>query len=134
MTARSTLELQVRLPKTTAGPAELLALLEQHQIPTLTHNCIADHDELVVLVTTSRPDEAQQVFDSAGYRCQARNVVLLGPTTYRPGMIAMLLKKLAEHGVEIRYSYMSSIAPDHCFVVVETSNHERTLEIITTAY
>jgi hypothetical protein len=133
MTVRRELEIRVRLPKTTGGPAEVMALLEQRQIPTLTRSCCADREGLLLLLTTSRPEEVQQVLEAAGYCCQMHPVVLLGPTAYRPGVAARLFGELGQQGVDIRYSYLSSSAPDCCFLVVETTNDERALEVLAAA-
>jgi hypothetical protein len=73
------------------------------------------------------------VLEAAGYRCHTHPVVLLGPTTYRPGVAARLFAELGQQGVDIRYSYLSSIAPDRCFLIVETTNDERALEVVAAA-
>jgi len=133
MTARREVEIRVRLPKTTGGPAEVLALLADHQLATLTRSCFADREGQLLLLITSQTEEVQQVLEAAGYRCQAHPVVLLGPTTYRPGVAARLFAELGQQGVDIRYSYLSSIAPDCCFLVLETTNDERALEVVAAA-
>ena len=133
MTARREVEIRVRLPKTTGGPAEALALLADHQLATLTRSCCADHEGLLLLLITSQTEEVQQVLEAAGYRCHTHPVVLLGPTTYRPGVAARLFAELGQQGVDIRYSYLSSIAPDRCFLVVETTNDERAVEVVAAA-
>ena len=133
MTARREVEIRVRLPRTTGGPAAVLALLADHQLAPLTRSCCADCEGLVLLLTTSQTEEVQQVLEAAGYRCQAHPVVLLGPTTYRPGVAARLFAELGQQGVDIRYSYLSSIAPDCCFLVLETTNDERALEVVAAA-
>ena len=133
MTARREVEIRVRLPKTTGGPAAVLALLADHQLATLTRSCFADREGQLLLLITSQTEEVQQVLEAAGYRCQAHPVVLLGPTTYRPGVAACLFAELGQQGVDIRYSYLSSIAPDCCFLVLETTNDERALEVVAAA-
>jgi hypothetical protein len=133
MTARREVEIRVRLPKTTGGPSEVLALLADHQLATLTRSCCADHEGLLLLLITSQTEEVQQVLEAAGYRCHTHPVVLLGPTTYRPGVAARLFAELGQQGVDIRYSYLSSIAPDRCFLIVETTNDERALEVVAAA-
>ncbi len=132
MTARREVEIRVHIPAGKDGP-DALALLADHQLSILTRSCCADREGLLLLLTTSRPEEAQQVLEAAGYICQTHPVVLLGPTPYRPGVAARLLAELGRQGVNIRYSYLSSSAPDWCFVVVETTNDERALEVLTAA-
>jgi hypothetical protein len=46
---------------------------------------------------------------------------------------ARLLAELGKQGVNIRYSYLSSSAPDRCFLVVQTTNDERVVEVVTAA-
>ena len=65
MTARREVEIRVRLPKTTGGPAEALALLADHQLATLTRSCCADREGLLLLLTTSQTEEVQQVLKAA---------------------------------------------------------------------
>ena len=132
MTARREVEIRVRIPADKGGP-DVLALLADHQLSTLTHSCCADREGLLLLLTTSRPAEVQQVLAAAGYICQAHPVVVLGPTTYRPGAVARLLTELGQQGVNMRYSYVSAIAPDRCFLVVETTNDARALEVMIAA-
>ena len=67
MTARREVEIRVRLPKTTGGPSEVLALLADHQLATLTRSCCADHEGLLLLLITSQTEEVQQVLEAAGY-------------------------------------------------------------------
>jgi hypothetical protein len=132
MTARRETEIRVHIPAGKDGP-DVLALLADHQLSTLTRSCCADREGLLLLLTTIRPEEVQQVLEAAGYHCHAHPVVLIGPTTYRLGVAARLLAELGQQGVDIRYSYLSSIAPERCFVVVETSNDERAMEIVAAA-
>jgi hypothetical protein len=50
------------------------------------------------------------------------------------GVAARLFVELGQQGVGIRYSYLSSIiAPDCCFLVLETTNDERALEVVAAA-
>jgi hypothetical protein len=133
MTARPELEIRVRIPSCEGGLEDALALLVDHQLSTLTRSCCADREGLLLLLTTIRPEEVQQVLEAAGYICQTHPVLLLGPTIYRPGVAARLLAELGQQGVDIRYSYLCSKAPDLCFVVVETTNDERALEVMAAA-
>ena len=133
MRARREVEIRVRLPKNSSGTTEVLALLAQHQLPTLTRSCIADREGLVLLLTTGRLEAMQQVLKTAGYHCQTHPVVLVGPTAYRPGAAARLLAELGRQGVTIRYSYLTAVEPDQCFVVVETTDDERTLQVVSAA-
>jgi hypothetical protein len=133
MTARREVEIRVRIPSSEGGLADVLALLADHQLATLTRSCCADREGLLLLLTTSQTEEVQQVLKAAGYVCQTHPVLLLGPTIYWPGVAARLLAELGQQGVDIRYSYLCSSAPDLCFVVVETTNDERAVEIVAAA-
>jgi hypothetical protein len=133
MNARREVEIRVRIPSGTDGSVDVLALLADHQLDTLTRSCCADSEGLLLLLTTSCPNEVQQVLEGAGFACQTHPVLVLGPTTYRPGVAARLLAELGQQGVDIRYSYLCSIAPDVCFMVVETTNDERAVKIVTAA-
>ena len=133
MTARREVELRVRLSKNSGDPTEVLVLLEQHQLPTLTRSCVADRDGLLLLLTTDRAADVREVLELAGYDCQTHPVILVGPTAYQPGAAAGLLAELERQGVNIRYSYLTSIDSNRCFVVVETTDDERTLEVVTAA-
>ena len=48
---------------------------------------------------------------------------------YRPGQAAVMMTALDEQGVEVRYSYLSSIDPRNCFMILETTNNDRALEV-----
>jgi len=133
MTARRELEIRVRIPSGEGAREDALALLADHQLSTLTRSCCADREGLLLLLTAIRPEEVQQVLEAAGYVCQTHLILLLGPTIYRPGVAARMLADLGQQGVDIRYSYLCSRAPDLCFVVVETTNDERALEIVAAA-
>ncbi len=133
MTASHEVEIRVRIPSSEGGLADVLALLANHQLATLTRSCCADREGLLLLLITSQTEEVQQVLEAASYHCHAHPVLLLGPTTYRPGVAARLFAELGQQGVDIRHSYLSSIAPDRCFLVVETTNDERALEVVAAA-
>jgi len=133
MTACSKVEIRVRIPSNKGRPADALALLADHHLPTLTHGYLADREGLLLLLTTTRTEEVRQVLEAAGYDCQMHTVVLLGPATYRPGVAARLLAKLEHAGVDIRCSYLSSSAPDRFYLIVETTHENRTLKLMTAA-
>ena len=129
MTASREVEIRVYIPTGKEEP-DVLALLADNQLTVLTRSCCADRAGLLLLLTTSRPEEAQQVLKAAGYICETHPVILLGPAPYQPGVAARLLTELGNQGVNILYSYLSSSAPDRCFVVVETTNDERAVEVV----
>lgn len=131
MTARREVEIRVHIPDGKGELVDILALLAEHHLATLTRSCSADQEGLLLLLTTSRPEDVQAVLKAAGYRCEVHPVLLVGPTSSRPGAAARLLTELDKQGVGIRYLYLSSIDPDQCFVVVETTDDEWTLKVVT---
>jgi hypothetical protein len=133
MTARREVEIRVPIPAGKGGPADVLALLVDHHLPTLTRSCTADRQGVLLLLTTSRPEEVQQVLEAAGYQCHTHPVVVIGPYAYQPGATARLLSDLIGQGVNVTASYLSTVAADQCFVVVRTTNDDRMLELVQAA-
>lgn len=69
MIASREVEIRVRIPSSKGGAADVLALLADHQLATLTRSSCADCDGLLLSLTTSRPQEVQQVLEAAGGDC-----------------------------------------------------------------
>ena len=129
MSARRKLEIRVHIPRSRGGVMDVLGLLSHHQLPTLTRSCSADGEGLLLLLTTSRPEDVQQVLTKAGYRCETQPVVVLSIGEYQPGPAAHLTTTLGSQGVGIRYSYLSSIDAEKCFMVLGTTDNERALQL-----
>ena len=132
MTARREVEIRVRIPNGKGNQTDILALLKNHRLPTLTRSNFADRHGLMLLLTTSRPEEVKEVLEAAGYHCRTHPVVVFGPSTYQPGVVARLVAELGLQGVGIRSSYLSSTTPDNCFLVVQTTDDKRALEMMAT--
>ena len=100
----------------------LLSLLEQHGLPVLTWNCFNNQTGRVLLLTTDHPDEVLCVLKEAGYRCWTNNVVLVGPMTYSPSLVAQLYMELKRDQVDIRSAYLSATQSGQSYVVFSTTN------------
>ena len=130
MTARREVEIRVHIPEGKGnGVSDVLALLRDRQLPTFTRSCCAESRGMMMLLTTSRPEEVLKALEDAGYACDLQPVVLLGPTPYQPGKTAQLMTELGRQGVGIRYSYLSSVDPERCFMVLGTPDCERVLAL-----
>ena len=133
MTTTREIEIRVHIPYGKSDMADVLTLLEQNHLPTVTRSCMANQTGVILLLTTSQPEEVQRVVSAAGYRCETQSVILLGPTSSRPGAAAGLLLKLARQGVDIQYSYLSSINRDQCYLVFKTSDDDQMLKTMLAA-
>jgi len=133
LTTTRGIEIRVHIPYGKSELSDVLTLLAEQRLPTVTRSCTADQAGVILLLTTSQPEEVQRVLSAAGYRCETQSVILLGPTSSRPGAAAGLLLKLARRGVDIQYSYLSSIDPERCYLVFKTTDDEQLLKAIMAA-
>lgn len=129
MKARRGTEIAARISKQFGDSIAALNLLEQQRLTVLTRSCYADREGMVFLVTTEQPAEAREALENAGYRCQTNSVLLVGPMPYRPGMAVHFCNELASHGIQVRYTYLSSETGNRCFMVFNTSDDEQALRI-----
>ena len=130
LTATREIELRVHIPFNKSELTDVLTLLTKQHLPTVTRSCTADNSGVILLLTTSQPAEVQRAVRAAGYRCESQTVILVGPTSAKPGAAARLLVELERHGINIQYSYLSSIDSDRCYLVFKTTDDEQLLQAI----
>ncbi|MEI8313892.1 MAG: hypothetical protein WCG79_00430 [Verrucomicrobiota bacterium] len=133
VSATREIEVRVRIPHGKNDATDVLALLAEHQLPTVTRSYTTDNTGLMLLLTTNQPEEVQRVVRAAGYRCDSHAVILVGPTSARPGAAARLLGDLKRQGVNIQYSYLSAIDPEHCYLVFKAATDEQMLKAMAVA-
>lgn len=134
MTARHEIEIKVWISSKNGSVVDALSLLEKQRIPVLTRSCYAARDGMMLLLLTSdQPALVQDVFETAGYRCDREQVVMVELPAWRPGLAARLYGTLAEKGIGVLSSYVSSVAPDHVFVVCKTTDNGRALQMMQQA-
>jgi hypothetical protein len=127
MTARREVELVIKVTGSTAEIVTILTLLNVHGIRVLTQNCHSDSGGLVFLITTNQPESAHTILRDAGYACEERPVVLVGPSRQSPRLAVRVGCELQEHRIQVLYSYVSTDDEQHAYIVLKTSDDEDAL-------
>lgn len=128
MTARREVELVIKFPGGTAEIVTILTLLNLHGIRVLTQNCHASRDGSVFLITTTQTEKARSVLQEAGYGCEERPVVMVGPSIQWPRLAARVGSGLREHRIEVLYSYVSTDDEQHSYIILKTSDDDDALQ------
>ena len=124
------IEIRVHIPDGKSELTDVLTLLTKEQLPIVTRSCTADRTGVILLLTTTQPVAVQQAISAAGYRCETHPVILVGPTSARPGAAARLLFELEQQGVNLQYSYLSTIDSNHCYLVCKTADDDQILKVM----
>jgi len=98
-------DLTVRLAQD--RPGELAGLVQTLSRSGVNIEGVAEI-EGVVHVLARDPGAARAALRSAGYEIEGELEVLLIPMTDRPGELSMILQRLAEGGVNLRFVYLGT--------------------------
>lgn len=127
--ARKEIELAVRVANKPGALGEVLSQVAAENINVIAYCSYSDRDELVVLLVTSDPLRAKHRLESAGFKCKANAVVIVGATD-QVGAAARLGACLGNAGIDILYSYASSSGGDQFFAVFKTMNDEQAIRVL----
>ena len=121
-------EIAVRINEPTEISA--VALLGWHpDVQVLAMRSYCDRDGVVLLVVTTNATKAAHILESAGFRCKANPVLLIGPLG-RSGLAAPIGLELARAGIEVLYSYSSRKDREAYFLVFKTTEDVRAMRAL----
>jgi hypothetical protein len=127
--ARKEVELAVRVGNQPGALGHVLTTIAAEGINVLAYCSYSDRDDAIILLVTEQPLNAKLALESAGYKCKANSVVLVGAVD-QVGAAAQLGSHLGRAGIDILYSYASSSGGDHFFAVFKTMDDEQAIRVL----
>ena len=127
--ARKEVELAVRVENRPAAVQAILSAINAHGLAVLAYCTYTERDDLVILLVTDNALAAKDALQSAGYGCKANSVVLVG-AAHELGSTAMIGAHLGMSGVEILYSYASTLGSDQSIAVFKTTDDDRAIQAL----
>ena len=130
--ARKEVELAVRVGNKPGALGEVLAVVAARGINVLAYCSYSDRDDAIILLVTENAMGAKFAIETAGFRCKANSVVVVGAPD-QVGAAAQLGAHLGMAGIDILYSYASSGGSDRFFAVFKTMNDEQAIRVLETS-
>lgn len=127
--ARKEVELAVRVGNQPGALGQVLTTVAAQDINILAYCSYSDRDDAIILLVTEDPLNAKLALETAGFKCKANSVVVVGATD-QVGAAAQLGSHLGQAGIDILYSYASSSGGDRFFAVFKTMNDQQAIRVL----
>ncbi|NQU11167.1 hypothetical protein HQ590_10280 [bacterium] len=127
--ARLATELTVRGPDVPGFLSQVLSRVAGAGVNVRAYCSYPARGEIVAMMVTDRPDQAQEALSQAGFQCQPSQVILVGAME-RVGAVAEVGRRLDQAGIQILYSYASATAAPEFLGVFKTGNNEAAIRAL----
>ena len=122
-------ELAVRTGAQRQSFGEICGIVASCGVNILAYCSYFDRLETVVLLVTSDPVSARLTLEATGYTCRTNPVVMVSDCD-RIGAAAQLGALLDKAGIQILYSYASSLPGDRFFAIFKTSDDAHAMRVL----
>jgi len=109
--------------------AELTALLDREGITVTDFTGNSVGNTAVISLSIVRDKDAFRILSDAGYRVVASEHLLVRLQKH-PGALALLSRRLAEQGVNVRGMHIVNRDEDTAVVALETIDHEKARKVL----
>jgi hypothetical protein len=119
----------VRTVNKTGALAEFSAIFAESDVSILAMSAWVEDTEAVIRLICDDTPRTMDVLRDSGYEPQERDVVLVD-AAHQPGILRQLTEKLARENIDILHLFASAIDKNECVAVLNTSDNNRTIELL----
>ncbi len=119
----------VRTTNKIGALAEFSKVVAETGVRILAMSTWVEDTEVVIRLICDDTPRMMEVLRENGYDSQDRDVVLVD-ATYQPGILRHLTERLASSNIDIFHFFASAIDKNECLAVLNTSDNERTIELL----
>ena len=119
----------VRTSNKVGALAEFSKVVAETDVRILAMSTWVEDTEAVIRLICDDTPRMMEVLRENGYDSQDRDVVLVD-ATYQPGILRHLTERLASNNIDIFHLFASAIDKNECLAVLNTSDNERTIELL----
>ena len=128
-TVRKSREISVKLGNAIGTGAELFGQLKAAKVNVLASCCYTIGGEAFFSIIPDDPDSAEQMLSEAEYAPVICDVLLVEMQN-KPGVLADLLRQVAEAGVGVTSAYVTTTGKNRAVAVLKTESNDKVLEIL----
>ncbi|MBN1946012.1 MAG: hypothetical protein JW797_10070 [Bradymonadales bacterium] len=123
-------ELVIKMENKVGGGAEVYELISETGVNVVATWGYSQGEDAILLIITDDNETAKNKLDSHQVRWEERDVVLT-ELENKPGAFHKVLKSMADAEINVDYAYATAATRRWSLVVLQTSNNEKAVEVIS---